>query len=59
MAIPAVACERCGAVEPTEVLSVFTYEGDPLHSKNLKMCSICKKCRKSLMRWIRRGGDRS
>lgn len=55
MAIPAVTCARCGAEGPTEVIELYTYHHDDEGiSVRQESYSICKKCRKSFRRWLRR-----
>jgi hypothetical protein len=50
--IPALHCERCGSEEPTEVFGVGTFVNGEAPPQI--RCSICKKCRQSLIRWLRR-----
>jgi len=57
MAIPAVTCERCGEELPTEVIYIGPYDPYAL-PKDMEGHSICKKCRKSFKRWLRRLGRR-
>lgn len=51
--IPSIECARCGAAKPPDVIYVGPFSAVDL--VEVEGFSICRPCRKSFRRWMKRG----